>query len=218
MAVKMLFHPYEPKFFWFTKIQIPMTPGIFPKRRAKLAQAIASMVTDTLLTPSDIKAKVESLLIEQNIYLAIDLFIESVLIEFRDTTKLHRLASDIAELSPTMLNHLVASIIHSVETGKDHRVATICEKIFDHAIVTMRISLDQANEIANRLMEAFVTPVKIRAALITLLSPQNINALDESIQAHAGGLIGFWLALSASSAFVMSGAIFWKRSQMRPIN
>jgi uncharacterized membrane protein YheB (UPF0754 family) len=51
----------------------------------------------------------------------------------------------------------------------------------------MRISLDQANEISNRLMEAFVTPVKVRNALITLLSPQNIGALDESIQAHAGG-------------------------------
>jgi uncharacterized membrane protein YheB (UPF0754 family) len=121
MAIAALFHPYEAWFFPFTKIQVPMTPGIFPKRRAKLAQAVASTVTDTLLTPSDIKAKVEALLTERNIYLSIDLFIESVLTEFRDTTKLHRLASDIAELSPTMLNHLVVSIIHSVEAGKDQQ-------------------------------------------------------------------------------------------------
>jgi uncharacterized membrane protein YheB (UPF0754 family) len=74
-----------------------------------------------------------------------------------------------------------------VEALKDHRVATVCEKLFDQVIISTRFSLDQANEIANRLMESFVTPAKVRTALINLLSPQNINALDESIQAHAGG-------------------------------
>lgn len=187
MAVAALFHPYEAKFIPYTKIQIPLTPGIFPKNQAKLAQAVAATVTDTLLTPEDIKAKAETLLTENNIYLSVDLFVESVLTEFRDTTKLHRLASDIAELSPTLLHHLLASIIDSVEQGKDRRVAQITEKIFDQVILSVRISLDQANELASRLMEAFATPAKVRSALIALLSPQNINALDESIQAHASG-------------------------------
>jgi uncharacterized membrane protein YheB (UPF0754 family) len=186
-AVAALFRPYEPKFIPFTNIQIPLTPGIFPKRRSKLAQAVAGTITDTLLTPSDIKARAETLLTENNIYLSVDLFVESVLLEFRDTTKLHRLASDIAELSPTLLAHLIESIIDSVEHGKDKRVARITEKIFDQVILSVRISLDQANEIASRLMEAFMTPTKVRSAIIALLSPQNINALDESIQAHAGG-------------------------------
>ena len=61
MAVAMLFHPYDAYFVPGTKIQIPLTPGIFPKRRAKLAQAVASTVTETLLTPKDIKDQVERL-------------------------------------------------------------------------------------------------------------------------------------------------------------
>src|SRR6516165_5307524 len=187
MAVAALFRPYEAKFIPYTGVQLPLTPGIFPKRRAKLAQAVAATVTDTLLTPSDIKAKAETLLTESNIYLSVDLFVESVLTEFRDTTKLHRLASDIAELSPTLLHHLLTSTIDSVERGKDKRVAQITEKIFDQIILSVRISLDQANEISARLMEAFLTPIKVRNALIVLLSPQNITALDESIQAHASG-------------------------------
>jgi uncharacterized membrane protein YheB (UPF0754 family) len=187
MAVAALFRPYEAKFIPYTGVQLPLTPGIFPKRRAKLAQAVAATVTDTLLTPADIKAKAETLLTENNIYLSVDLFVESVLTEFRDTTKLHRLASDIAELSPALLHHLVESIIDSVEKGKDKRVAQITEKIFDQVVLSVRINLDQANEIASRLMEAFLTPTKVRNALIVLLSPQNITALDESIQAHASG-------------------------------
>jgi uncharacterized membrane protein YheB (UPF0754 family) len=185
MAVACLFRPYEPKYFM--GYQLPWSPGIFPKRRSKLAQAVAATITDTLLTPADIKAKAETLVTETNIYLSIDLFVDSVLKEFRDTTKLHRLASDLAELSPTLLQYLVISTVDGLEKGKDQKVAAITEKIFDQIILTMRIPLDQANEIASRLMEAFATPAKVRNALIALLTPQNISALEESIQAHAGG-------------------------------
>lgn len=187
MAVAALFRPYEPWYIPGTSIQLPLTPGIFPKRRSKLAQAVAATVTDTLLTPADIKAQVETLLTPENIYVSVDLFFEAVLKEFRDTGKLHRLASDVAELSPTLLQHLVESIIDGLESGKETRVAVVTEKIFDQIILSTRISLDQANEISARLMEAFFTPAKIRNGLITLLSPQNINSMDESIQAHAGG-------------------------------
>lgn len=187
MAVAALFHPYNAHFIPGTQIQIPLTPGIFPKRKHKLAQAVAGTITDTLLTPADIAEKVDALLTEQNIYQTVDVFFDTVLKEFRDTTKLHRLASDIAELSPTLLQHLVVSIIDGLEKGKDKNVALVVEKIFEHMILPTRISLDQANELSSRLMEAFITPVRVRNALIVLLSPQNINALDESINAHAGG-------------------------------
>jgi hypothetical protein len=35
-------------------------------------------------------------------------------------------------------------------------------------------------------MEAIITPEKVRSALLLLLTPQNITALDDSIQAHSG--------------------------------
>src|SRR6202000_2786350 len=54
-------------------------------------------------------------------------------------------------------------------------------------LLNVRISYDQANELAARFMEAFVTPQKVRTILVSILSPQNINSLDESIQAHASG-------------------------------
>jgi uncharacterized membrane protein YheB (UPF0754 family) len=187
MAVLALFRPYEPWYLPYTKIQLPLTPGIFPKRQAKLAVAVATTITDTLLTTADIRVQVENLLTEKNIYASVDLFVDAVLLEFRDTAKLHRLASDIAELSPTLLHHLVNSTIDGLEGGKDTRVANITDKLFDQVVLNTRISLDQATEISNRVMEAFVTPAKIRNIVIGLLSPQNINAIDESIQVHAGG-------------------------------
>ncbi len=187
MAIWALFHPYEAYYFPGTKIAVPCTPGIFPKGRSKLAVAVAGTITDTLLTTADIKGQAEVLVTEQNIYLAIDSFINSVLKEFRDTTKLHRLASDIAELSPTMLEHLVVSIIDGIGSGQEQRVTHITEKIFDQVILPARISLEQANDISARLMESLLTPANLRKAFMSLLSPQNITSIDETIQAHAGG-------------------------------
>ncbi len=186
MAVWCLFHPYNAIFVPGTRIQLPLTPGIFPKRRSKLSQAVAATVTETLLTTADIRTKVETLLTESNIYLSVDLFIESVLVEFRDITKLHRLASDVAELSPTLLHHILDSTIDSIETGKDRRLATMVSKIFDELILSAKITSDQAEAISAFLMDTLVTPAKIRAALLALLSPANISALDDSIQNHAG--------------------------------
>ncbi len=188
LAVRMLFRPYEAWYVPFTNYQIPLTPGIFPKRQPKLAQAVASTITETLLTPEDIRRRAEELVTEENIYKTVDLFVDTVFLkEFRDTTKLHRLASDIATLSPTIVRQFVDSTISALEHGTETRVSAITEKLFDQVLMTTRINLDQANEIAARLMENFLTPEKVRNGLITLLSPTNINALEESINVHASG-------------------------------
>jgi uncharacterized membrane protein YheB (UPF0754 family) len=185
MAIAALFRPYEAWYFPFTRWQIPCTPGIFPKRRNKLAAAVAGTITDTLLTTSDVKRQVESLVTEQNIYLAVDGFIDAILREFRDTEKLHRLARDISELSPAILQQYVVSIVDGVEKGQDRRVGTMVEKLFDHIILSTRISKEQSEEFADRIMENMVNPVQIRSIIVNLLTPQNIGALDDSIQAHA---------------------------------
>jgi uncharacterized membrane protein YheB (UPF0754 family) len=187
MAIWALFHPYEAWYFPGTEWQIPCTPGIFPKRQAKLAQAVAGTITDTLLTTTDIKIQAETLVTERNIHVAVDAFVTAILKEFRDTTKLHRLANDIAELSPAVLEHVVSSLIQDVDAGRDTKVAAITEKIFDHTIMNARISYEQALELSSRVMETVLTAPRIRAGLLSLLSPSNINAIDESIQAHAGG-------------------------------
>ncbi len=185
MAVAALFRPYNPHYFLFTKIQIPLTPGIFPKRKTKLAQAVASTITETLLTAEDITHQAELLVTEENIYLAVNLFIESILREFRDIDKIHRLASDIADLSPAILEHIVNSLLSELENNESKKIGNILDKVFDEVILPARISYEQASNIAGRIMEELVTPQKVRMTLLGLLTPHNINSLEESIQTHA---------------------------------
>jgi uncharacterized membrane protein YheB (UPF0754 family) len=185
MALTMLFHPYEAKYILGWKV--PFTPGIFPSRRSKLSQAVAGTITETLLTTSDIRAQVENLLTEENIYISVDGIVDAVLTEFRDITKLHRLAGEISELSPAFLEQLVIAIIEGVEQKRHRHIATITEKIFDQLILGIRISRPQADEAAAWILDSIVTPLNVRIELVRLLSPQNINALEQSINQHASG-------------------------------
>jgi uncharacterized membrane protein YheB (UPF0754 family) len=187
MAIAALFRPYEAWYLPFTRWQLPCTPGIFPKRRHKLAESVAATITDTLLTNADVKDQVESLVTEQNIYLAVDGFVDAILREFRDTEKLHHLARDLSELSPALLQQYVVSIVDGLEKGADRRVAAMIEKLFDQVILSTRFSKDQADEFAELIMENMFSATQIRLVLVSLLTPQNIGALDDSIQAHATG-------------------------------
>lgn len=53
VAIKMLFHPREPKFIFGYNIQ-----GIFPKRQEQFAQKLGKLVADELLSFSDIEQKI----------------------------------------------------------------------------------------------------------------------------------------------------------------
>lgn len=55
IAIKMLFHPREPKQFLGITIQ-----GIFPKRQAQFAEKLGKLVADELLSFKDIEQKITS--------------------------------------------------------------------------------------------------------------------------------------------------------------
>ncbi|RUM88473.1 MAG: DUF445 domain-containing protein [Thermovibrio sp.] len=55
VAIKMLFRPYRP-YYLFGK-RIPFTPGLIPSKREKLAEAIAKVVKENLLTEEVIRSR-----------------------------------------------------------------------------------------------------------------------------------------------------------------
>ena len=55
LAIKMLFHPYEPIYLFGRRL--PFTPGLIPKRRDELAVQMGKMVVQHLITPESVKRK-----------------------------------------------------------------------------------------------------------------------------------------------------------------
>lgn len=54
LAIRMLFRPYRPVYFWGVKM--PFTPGLIPRGQARLAKKLAQAVGGSIITP-DILAK-----------------------------------------------------------------------------------------------------------------------------------------------------------------
>lgn len=52
LAIRMLFRPYKPIHI-FGK-QLPLTPGLIPKRQDELAKQLGKLVVDHLITPESI--------------------------------------------------------------------------------------------------------------------------------------------------------------------
>ena len=73
LAVKMLFHPYNP--VYIGKCKLPFTPGIIPKRKEALAKTIGDAVANHLLTDEDIK---EMFLAEKTKKKMVDVVMESL--------------------------------------------------------------------------------------------------------------------------------------------
>ncbi|USK66210.1 DUF445 domain-containing protein [Peribacillus frigoritolerans] len=56
LVIRMLFRPYKPIHI-FGK-QLPLTPGLIPKRQEELAKQLGKLVVDHLITPESIQSKV----------------------------------------------------------------------------------------------------------------------------------------------------------------
>ncbi|MDU2137408.1 MAG: DUF445 family protein, partial [Staphylococcus warneri] len=55
IAIKMLFHPFNP--YYIFKIRIPFTPGLIPKRRDEIANKIGQVIEEHLLTEELMRQK-----------------------------------------------------------------------------------------------------------------------------------------------------------------
>ncbi len=80
LAIKMLFRPYEEKYIF--NIKIPFTPGLIPKRRKEIAEAIAKTVEEHILPAEKLKQLFE----ESNYKIRLHKRVELVIDELIDTT------------------------------------------------------------------------------------------------------------------------------------
>ena len=113
IAVKMLFHPYNPiKIFGFT---LPFTPGIIPKRKPKLAKAISNAVGNELFTEDDLSDILRSDAIKATVSDAI-----------------YTKAEEIISKTPKELSLEITSEEKSLEI-KDKTCALVTEKIIEGA-------------------------------------------------------------------------------------
>jgi len=70
LAIRMLFRPLKPLYLW--KYKLPFTPGLIPKERPRIANAIGEIVSRDLLDKETLKSTLLSEQMRSNIYLKVD--------------------------------------------------------------------------------------------------------------------------------------------------
>ena len=70
IAIKMLFRPYEAKYFLGQKV--PFTPGLIPSNQARLAKKVSDVIMRSLLTPEELQRLARRLLKTERVESAIN--------------------------------------------------------------------------------------------------------------------------------------------------
>lgn len=190
MALAMLFRPYEPVFIPGTKIQLPFTPGIFPRGQHKLSVAIANTITDTLLTAEDIKRQTEKLVSEENIYQALHHLIDSIGDELRDISHIQGIYRFVDQVVPSLLVRFASEGIAALERGDDKAFNALLERVFTYALPKLHLNYDQAGWLVDQIFNTLLPPDFMRTLLVDILTDQNIDEIDKMVRHQVKGLQG----------------------------
>jgi uncharacterized membrane protein YheB (UPF0754 family) len=190
LAIKMLFRPYTRKSINIPslniRLDVPFTPGLFPKEQEKLANKVASTVTGQLLTPDDIQNITIKLVTPENIEQAVDAIVDSILKEFQNIRKLRDISEEIAGLVSAFLMQSLPDIIEDSITTSPVAKEFI-EKSIDSVILSISIPMNTAYSITNSFFYHIATPNNIRNWILEMLTPENIDELNYLVQHNTRG-------------------------------
>lgn len=203
MVIIMLFRPYKTYYFPYTNKAIPFTPGIFPRRKKALGINIANTVTGTLLTPKDIQAQTQKLVTEENIYAIINVLIDTMIEGFQYTNKIQKLANQISNSLPKLVNKAVSKIIDNLIEDKNNQLTYLVDNIIHKFLINFRINSEQAKKIVDKIFETILTPEQIRLILCDVLTPETTGRIEKAIKEHSSGILKLVLFFSNIQKFLL---------------
>jgi uncharacterized membrane protein YheB (UPF0754 family) len=190
LAIKMLFRPYTKKTVTIEGLKInvdlPFTPGLFPKEQERLAGKVAHTVTHQLLTPEDIRIMTVKLITPENIETGVNAIVDSILKEFQNIRKLRDISREIAGLLSAFLIQSAPEIIIA-SAKKSTLLKDFLEKTFDSVILKAKIPRNTASTFTNSFFYHVATPNNIRNWVLEVLSQENIEEVNKLVQENTRG-------------------------------
>lgn len=188
MVVVMLFRPHKTYYFPNGK-RIPFTPGIFPSRKADLARNISKTVTENLLTPEDIKIRAGAFITEENIFIAVDATVETMLAGLKTTDNLQRVANVISEGIPELVNNATTNFIESLSKDKNKQLTRIVEYFINEIFLNIKIKKETSEKIIKYIFSNFISSQNIRNSLQEALTPERATNLQNLMRERTTGAL-----------------------------
>ncbi len=199
LAIKMLFKPYEPKYIF--GVHIPFTPGLIPRRREEIAEAIAKTVEEHILPQNKLIKLFESSGYKERLHkrveLVIDDLIDSIVEDIRKTIKDGISIGKINIKGVVLLTALDKIIDKAVDNLKEKLKKKLIEKASDriekHIEEEIPILIKQLN-IRQMVIETFMEiDIQTLEKIVIGFSENQLKHIT-----YTGAVLGFLIGVFQS--------------------
>ncbi len=191
VAIKMLFYPLEEK--KFLGIKVPFTPGLIPREREKLIEAVVQVISNHLFTKEKLKelfykSEIQKTL-EKNIDAAVDKLVDEFLQDLKESI-ISGLSLSKINLKMAFITTVLEKVIDkSFESAKEKLKMKIKERIKRQLEEDINIFIDEvidSLDIENLVRETLnQLDIKELERLILLTSERYLRYIT-----YLGGFIG----------------------------
>lgn len=190
----MLFRPYRP--ILLGGQPLPFTPGLIPRNQERLAKRVADTVMSSLLTPEELQNLARRLLQTQRVQAAIQWILQLAL----DQVKLdaeQKTAKILAGILRDSLGESMPRLL-KVFARREDFLETQLNQIFDQVLLELQLSKDQADRVADWVLQEVFPPDQLRQAIIDFLTDRNIQIIDEGLREKTSGT--YWVVANLFGA------------------
>lgn len=194
LAISMLFKPYRA-----IKVgdrRLPFTPGLIPRNQERLAQRISDAIMTSLLTPEELQVVAQRLLQTERMQGAI-LWLLQLALDQVKSDRDQRTAKILANILRDFADQSLPRIIVALARREDFLQEQL-DQIFDQVLLDLQLSDEQAQQLANWIINVVVPPDTLRLLLIDFLTDRNIAILDQDLRTKTSGT--YWLVVNVMGA------------------
>jgi len=187
LAISMLFKPYRA--IQIGNRRLPFTPGLIPRNQERLAQRVSDAIMTSLLTPEELQAIAQRLLQTERVEGAILWLLQLALDQVKSDTD-QKTAKILANILRDFADQSLPRIIVALARREDF-LQNQLDQVFDQVLLDFQLTDDQAQQLANWIINVVVPPDTLRLILIDFLTDRNIAILDQDLRAKTSGT--YWL-------------------------
>ncbi len=188
IAIKMLFRPYRP--YYIGNRRIPFTPGLIPHNQDRLAQRVSQAIMGSLLTPEELRNIARRLLDTDRVRAAILWLLRLALEQIQHQDREQRTARILANILEDLFSQSLPRILKVLARREDFLEAQL-NQIFDQVLLEFQLTDEQADKLAEWLLQVILPPDVLRLALVDFLTDRNIQIIDEGFREKSSGT--YWV-------------------------
>ncbi len=187
IAIRMLFRPYRA--LYVAGRRLPFTPGLIPRNQERLAKRISDTIMGSLLTPEELQNLAKRLLQIERVQGAL-LWLLKLALDQVQADKEKKTAKVLANILHDLLGQSLPRLLKVLARREDF-LETQLNQIFDQVLLEFQLSEEQANKLADWILQSVLPPDVVRQALIDFLTDRNIQVIDEGFREKTSGT--YWV-------------------------